>query len=77
MSAEAYVKAGTLRDGTSMQANWPKTRAECIAIIDKHGKRALFENPPEDRTLEQYFSEYAHKEPDVWIWVLNDLQIKL
>jgi hypothetical protein len=53
-----------------------KSRVECIRIINESGKLQDFINIYDGRTPEEYFKEYAKNEPDIWLWVLDDLGIK-
>lgn len=62
-------------DDRRVKIEKPLSRFETIRLIDKAGKRQEFENPPQDRTLEEYFDEYADEEPHVWYNVLYDLEI--
>ena len=53
-----------------------RNREQIVEIIDAAGRRPMFEAVFE-RTPEDYFDEYAYKEPDIWQDVLNDLGIIL
>jgi hypothetical protein len=52
-----------------------KSRENCITIIDRQNKREMFVNIY-GRQPEEYFSEYAYKEPEIWFWVMDDLGMK-
>lgn len=51
-----------------------KSRKEAIDLIDKYGKREIFEKEWR-RTPEEYFADYGYKEPDIWCSLLADLEI--
>jgi hypothetical protein len=52
------------------------TRAKTIALIDLYDKRQQFDElVGYDRSPEVYFGDYADKEPEIWVSVLDDLQI--
>jgi len=50
-------------------------RNDVIAAIDAAGKRDEFITVW-GRTPEEYFDEYAYKEPDIWQDVLDDLDLR-
>lgn len=51
-----------------------KSRKDAVNLIDANGKRQEFIDGW-GRTPEQYFDEYSYQEPQIWGWVLNDLDI--
>ena len=51
------------------------SRKVAIDFIEKSGKRQRFIDEW-GRTPEEYFDEYSHKEPEIWVYVLDDLQIE-
>lgn len=50
----------------------PTTRKEAVDIIKNSGKYDEFVSGW-GRTPEQYFEEYAYKEPNIWSWILSDI----
>lgn len=51
----------------------PKTREECIKLIDTNNWRRYFKDLYW-QTPEDYFTQYASDEPDIWLHVLDDLE---